>query len=899
MRLRGFFLHSATARRVFRVLLAAALVPLVLFGTLGYRLLADHVTEQSQASDRAWLKQVGLRTFDRLVAARAALAAHAGTAPWIAPAVDDPQAREVLGNVATMRDDGAAVAGDASLARDWLAAPGADLRGAPPRSLAWVVRPGRPARVVVAHRDRAARGWWLAEIDPTYLWADFSADGLGAEVCVSDRAGRSVRCEGTGAREGTSWTLFLAAAFGAEDWQLVGTPVAQGAWAALPLGRWMLIGSLGTLLLVAMLGLVLVRRLMVPLDQLSAGTRRLAAHDWSARVPVSGTDELAQLAGSFNTMAERVGRQVQVMQVHSEIDRSILEGRALAEVLSRLTQRLQSLAVGVRVAVIARADDGERWLAFRSAGEPAGVDVPPPVWAMARSGRLEFRDYCSQETCGWALRSVGHTATDGVRIAVTPALWHDEPIALLVFVAEGDVILDDERNAELAELRDRVVLTLAWAQRERSLVERAVRDGLTGLLNRNGLHDACEAFLAAGEPFSTLQIDLDGFKDVNDSFGHGVGDDLLQQVAARLEDAVPAPARLARPGGDEFVILLPGPLHRAQALAATLCARLRVPFEHAVRELHIGASVGVAAFPEHGRTRGDLLRRADLAMYAAKQAGRGRWHTYEPALDEQVSERAWLVAELRLALDREDLRLHYQPRVGSHGHALHSVEALLRWTHPTHGPIGPQRFVPLAEQAGLVDRIGNWVLDEALRQLAQWRADGLQVPRVAVNVSPQQLDDEGFAERVLQTVRRHGLTPSDLEIEITESLFVGDIGAVAARLAPLRERGVQVALDDFGTGYSSLSVLHRLPVDVLKIDRSFVTELGGRESADAVARTIVALARALGKTVVAEGVETALQEAHLVALGCDELQGYLFSPPLAPPAFQRYARRGAVVAEAG
>jgi EAL domain-containing protein (putative c-di-GMP-specific phosphodiesterase class I) len=249
-------------------------------------------------------------------------------------------------------------------------------------------------------------------------------------------------------------------------------------------------------------------------------------------------------------------------------------------------------------------------------------------------------------------------------------------------------------------------------------------------------------------------------------------------------------------------------------------------------------------------------------------------------LDERAAARAWLQAELPAALQRNELCLHYQPRVKAGTRDLASVEALVRWQHPVRGMIPPMQFVPLAEETGLVEALGRWVLDAACAQQRRWRDAGVAVPRVAVNVSALQLADAGFAADVMATLQRHGLSPGDLEIELTESLFAGDTDEVTARLQPLRDAGVLVALDDFGTGFSSLSSLYRLPVDVLKIDRSFVIDLGTRESADAVARSIVALARALGKHVVAEGVETDDQLQHLLALGCDEFQGYLFARPL-------------------
>jgi EAL domain-containing protein (putative c-di-GMP-specific phosphodiesterase class I) len=280
------------------------------------------------------------------------------------------------------------------------------------------------------------------------------------------------------------------------------------------------------------------------------------------------------------------------------------------------------------------------------------------------------------------------------------------------------------------------------------------------------------------------------------------------------------------------------------------------------------------------------MRRADLAMYAAKAAGRARFAWFEPSLDERAAARAWLQAELPGALQRNELCLHFQPRLRADG-GMASVEALVRWQHPSRGLIQPLQFVPLAEETGLIESLGRWVMDAACRQQRRWRDAGVPVPVVSVNVSAPQLVP-AFADEVLALLHRHGLQPADLEVELTESLFAGDAQEVSARLAPLRAAGVRVALDDFGTGFSSLASLYRLPVDVIKIDRSFVVDLGLRASADAVTRSILALARALDKHVVAEGVETADQHRRLLALGCDEFQGFLLARPMPAGELERW-----------
>jgi EAL domain-containing protein (putative c-di-GMP-specific phosphodiesterase class I) len=287
------------------------------------------------------------------------------------------------------------------------------------------------------------------------------------------------------------------------------------------------------------------------------------------------------------------------------------------------------------------------------------------------------------------------------------------------------------------------------------------------------------------------------------------------------------------------------------------------------------------------------MRRADLAMYVSKANGRGRFSWYVPAMDERAAQRAWMVHELRVAVDRAHFRLHFQPRVDAAGGHVVCAEALLRWPHAQRGMIPPGDFVPAAEDTGLIDRLGRWVLASAMQQMAHWRAEGVPLRSVAVNVSPRQLMVPGFAENVMDLLARYQLRAADVELELTESVFVGDVDAVCRVLAPLRQAGMKLSLDDFGTGYSSLSSLYRLPVDTIKIDHSFVRDLGNRRSAEIMARSIVALAKALRKRVVAEGVETDSQRDHLLRLDCDELQGYLYGRPMPPEELARRLLDGA------
>lgn len=412
----------------------------------------------------------------------------------------------------------------------------------------------------------------------------------------------------------------------------------------------------------------------------------------------------------------------------------------------------------------------------------------------------------------------------------------------------------------------------------------ALHDPLTGLPNRSHVMQrfaqAVDRIRGAGHEAALMFIDLDHFKDVNDTRGHDTGDALLCQVAQRLLGAVPPAALVARLGGDEFVVMVPGAAAaEAMALADRVCAQLKEPFSVADAAVVVGASAGIAVAPGHGRSRQELTRRADIALYTAK-AQRGSVCLFDESQDRATAERAAWVAELREAIARRCFKLHYQPRVSAADGRMVSVEALVRWQHPRHGLVPPDRFIAIAEHAGLMGELGALVLDEACLQMAAWRLAGVPVRKVSVNVSMQQLVTGRLPQEVRETLARHAVPPQALELEVTESLLADDADSAQDQLRQLRALGIEIALDDFGTGYSAMSQLRRLPIDVMKIDRSFVVDLGSDDGALAIARAIVALAGALGLRVVAEGVETAEHARRLRELGCDELQGYHFARPL-------------------
>jgi diguanylate cyclase (GGDEF)-like protein len=419
------------------------------------------------------------------------------------------------------------------------------------------------------------------------------------------------------------------------------------------------------------------------------------------------------------------------------------------------------------------------------------------------------------------------------------------------------------------------------AERERRIAQLAFNDSLTGLPNRAFFHQHLELELQQGlngqGGLALLSLDLDNFKSVNDTLGHPTGDLLLREVAARLRSVV-SDALVARLGGDEFSIILSRRRagERPEQVAQRIIASLSQPLVLGGQELTVGASVGIAIAPADGGDAATLLKNADLALYRAKEQGRGCYRFFESEMNARALARHLLEADLRRALASGAFELHYQPLFDLSANGIVSFEALLRWHHPTRGLVMPDDFIPVAEETGLIVPIGEWVIQEACRRAASWPA-GI---RVAVNVSPVQFLKPGLSNVVLQALGASGLEPNRLEIEITESIFLESSDTILTMLHSLRSLGIRIALDDFGTGYSSLSYLQSFPFDKIKIDRSFIQQLLSRPGAAAIVHAITELAAALGMETTAEGVEDNAQLDALRVHGCTSVQGYLFSRPV-------------------
>jgi len=528
------------------------------------------------------------------------------------------------------------------------------------------------------------------------------------------------------------------------------------------------------------------------------------------------------------------------------------------------------IAVGASAAAL--------WTAFRLRRQTPYVRQIRGLAAVLMGIAIVGMHYTGMAAAGFPQGSFCGALPDGLEGDGLVSLVLITTFAVLL-VALLTSVLDARLEARTAALARS--LTLA----NQELTQLALHDTLTGLPNRSLLADRIELAIAKvaeqGGCFALMFIDLDGFKPVNDAFGHHAGDLLLKAVATRLRGHLHSQDTLARIGGDEFVLLVelqdPSDAMNVAIKQVNLVSR---PFRVAEHDLQLSASLGIVLYPGNGQDQHELLRNADAAMYHAKRVGKNGYSFFDASMNSNARQQLQLLQDLRLAVAAGQFRLHYQPKFDAKRCQPIGAEALLRWEHPQHGLLAPDRFIGLAEKTGLIIPIGDWVLDEACRQMRLWLDEGIEGWRIAVNLSAIQFCHAGLLDSVARALERHALPANCLTLEITETTAMSDVEVSLTVLQQLSDMGVDLSIDDFGTGYSSLMYLKRLPANELKIDRGFVRELEDEGEDAAIVSAIVALGRALGLRIVAEGVETSSQQAFLTRLGCDSLQGYLLGRPV-------------------
>jgi len=697
----------------------------------------------------------------------------------------------------------------------------------------------------------------------------------------------------------TMWQLFLAGEFGAPALDIVASQPSSYALRSRADFSRVFIPALGlVIILIGLLSFNMIGQSLVPLQRLTTAVRQIASGNLVSRVRIRSDDEFEWLGEAFNNMASRLGQQISTLEAMSGIDRLILSGAEFEEVSESVIKHLISLTGCEAGGVIARDADTPHWAKMISSNgqefSHERISLPMELghhWCQPREVAL---DEINTTVAPYKARFQSYELN---YVVLIPVVLNDDLKGILLLGSSSRFNMETESILRCVDLAGRFAVALASSEREEALYRQAHFDELTGLPNRQLLKDRLEQHIvhARRDGFigALLYLDLDRFKEINDIFGHSVGDIVLTQAAERIVGEVRDSDTVARLGGDEFVVVLPHVSgdNRVRATASRLLERLRESFSVRGDDHFVGASIGIVMFPEDGDSVETLLKNADAAMYRAKEAGRARFEFFSKKLNAESRRKIGLERDLRAAYYNNELEVYYQPQFDISTGVISGAEALLRWEHSEEGFISPAEFVPLAEDSNLIVDIGRWVIEQTCQDLQRILRMGFHPGVVSINVSTRQLREGRFISDVLVPLKRFNIHPGYLQMEVTETTVAQNRDTAIGLLKELRAEGVRVAIDDFGTGYSSLSYLQQMPFDVIKIDKSFVDRIGAGDPSDNICRTIISMAHELGKKSIAEGVENREQLDFLKNNECDFVQGFFYSKPLTKEDFVAFIEK--------
>jgi len=768
----------------------------------------------------------------------------------------------------------------------------------------------------------------IAEINPEYLWGNKDTLPYSTNICVIRDNRDALYCSDSKASSmiallknsksekikqhfkwqnnnenylAATWELFLQSRFNSENWTVIA--IQDEAYALLPIETFNKMFPsiiLLSLLFTALLSISQIRRSLIPLEKLISGIRSVANNDFSKKVVVESNDEFQELAVSFNTMTAQLSKQFNALTTLSDIDHLILSNPDILHVITTILKRLHKVVTTDFVSItIIDNNDSNKALSYLCNGSTNENNIPDIEQTIFTDNNLKLLLSNQHHKCidiknnkTQHLKHLSYLGAD--HVCAFPVILNNRVSAVinLGFKKTGGLI--DEDIKPIRDIADRLAVALATTERDIKLYQQAHFDALTKLPNRELFADRLSQEIVHAHreehKVALLFIDLDRFKQVNDTLGHSVGDKLLQATAERLNTCVRDTDTVARLGGDEFTLIISninGP-NDASIIADNAIRKLAEPLTIDGHELFINSSIGISIYPDDGDSVEELLRNADAAMYRAKEKGRGRHQFFEEKMNIEDLERTNIERDLRFAIKRDEFSLRFQPQIDLASGKIIGAEALIRWHHPERGNVSPEIFIPIAEDTGLIEAIGEWVLRTACAQFTIWKNTNIELKRIAVNVSSRQFLQKNFVGLVRQILVETDMSAKNLEIEITESLLMEDRVDTMSILDSLSNMGISLSIDDFGTGYSSLSYLKRLPVDTLKIDRSFMEGIPYDEDATAISASIIALAHTLNKKVIAEGVESVEQLAMLRNKKCDIGQGFFFNKPLCVHEFESY-----------
>jgi diguanylate cyclase (GGDEF)-like protein len=926
------FFRNRVARRIFLLFVISSLIPVLIMAVLSLRQVNTLTTEQITSRLKQDAKFYGLSVYDRLLviedelefyayilqsekSEEIALTSDKGHISALQLQLDDEKQSLLFGVFHPLPNFSDSDRQHMQAGKSLISVVEGD-ENAPAIFMSRLISPGSEQRGIVS-----------ALIEPAYLWGDPDLFSNEISLCMFGLSSYYLHCSqnprnpffGMGkARFNPAsvngilgnkdnvigrWRLFLQARFAQSEWTVVLIQNRSNAFTQL--GRFSGIYAavvLLILMIVSLFSIYLIRKNMVPLEALMTGIRSMSDNRFDTQLSIKSDDEFEEVADAFNTMTSQIGNQISRLQTQAEIDQLILSRPSIDDIVNIALAGIERLIECTWVGMAILSD--EKSHTFQLKGRPSGEDHATIIKSFTLS-RKELQTAItrssilvtdSDEEFTLHLSSI---LMHNRLFMILPIINVDGLFALLILGYDSEPPTQDLEQA--TEFSNRIAVAFSNAAWEEKLYQQAHFDALTGLPNRMLLEDRLEQeishALRANEYVAILFLDLDRFKNVNDSLGHEFGDMLLKIIAKRLAKCLRQEDTVARLGGDEFIVLVRGLASSNKALATTssiaekIISEITRPLLLEEHDIRMTTSIGIAICPTDGKDKETLLSNADSAMYHAKDLGRGNFQFYSEQLNKAARFRLEMESKLHKALDDDEFEFHYQPKVDPKTNIITGGEALIRWNDKQEGLISPAQFIPIAEEVGLATRIGMWGLKKACHQAQVWNQLRAQPLRISVNITAQHFHHGNLLEHVKTSLQESGLQPSCLEIEITESTAMYDMEHTITILNEIREMGVVISIDDFGTGYSSLTYLKYFPVYALKIDRSFIKQIPYSEKDFAIVRSTIVLAHNLGIKVIAEGVENHEQLQALNAMGCNEIQGYLFSRPLPVDQFSELLAR--------
>jgi diguanylate cyclase (GGDEF)-like protein len=925
--LRSNVFRGRVGRRVLGTLLLAGVLPTLLVAYLSYAKVDEGLRREIEIGLHETAKSIGMRIADNLreisnsahVIARLAdeepenlravirASANRFEAIWkIAP---DGYVKELYGASVTDFDIDALDRHHLSNGRSQL------LRVESPAATAWLI-------TALADQDDESSGIIAFRVSEETVWAPHEYLPNQTEYCILNDDGRAFYCSNSvgGANlipiadlgdnvspasiarhsddagmVSASWQLFLTGESAFEPVDVVTVVRQERIFGVVRdfLATFPLIVGL-VVVLIAYFSFRIVHKNLVPVRELKDAAQAYASGQFDARVNITTGDEFEHLGHAFNDMAGNLSRQFNLLRTMSNVDQLIMSFASVEEICEVVLSHLSAQLGDRPCAIILQAESEStqaRLLAFRNQRLETELIVFDPHLTQRIRPNMGDEWYGLQDLAAPLHK---HFKAAGFRHFRNVSISFDN-------LAHGVVVLGTEHKDEAfaavlehcRDLSQRIAVGISSAEREQVLYQKTNFDSLTRLPNRQFLQDRLEQAISElrdeNDCGALLLLDLDHFKKINDLFGHSTGDLILAQVAQRILTEVRETYTSARLGDDEFAVVIPSiaSADEAAEFAARLQARIAQKFEVNGHDHIIGASIGIAVFPDDGNCYEVLIRNADAALHRIKDAGRGKFEYFSERLNAESQRKLTLERGLLLAIEANELRLHYQPQFNLSDGELHGAEALLRWRHPTLGEISPVEFIPIAEQTDLIIEISNWVLDRVCRDIRYFQDTGTDCKSISMNLSGRQLHDYRLAQTVGDVLDKHDVDPGMIKLEITETAIANNFDVAVQTLTYLRDNGLTIALDDFGTGFSSLSYLAEMPFDYLKIDQSFVQAIGYKKDAANICRAIITMAHELDKKIVAEGLETPEQEYFMKNYRVQVGQGFLYSKPLPLRDFHR------------